>query len=1249
MLVILSLFATSCSQDPGLDSVDVQQNLKTVVLTADMGGTKASINSETGAFSWQSGDLISVLATDGKFYDFIVDGESGKSHANFIGSIPESAEITTVATYPRVIANGSDNTIYSNGILTYSLPSEWTWAKDVSNVPMVAAFNHGDTHLQFKQVGGLLRFPVKNLPKDAKFVLTIEGKTITGDFPIELATLGTSAMVAGESTSTLTINYSADVMDGVAEMNVPVPTGVYNKFNVTIKDANDNVLLTKDYEKAHDESDWKVERANLVVMDELVLDVAPMAISEVWPFFVDARVVFSKYAGVEEYAVYVDGATTPVIVEAEELGDMAAVLVGGNFDHNTTHTVAVAKVVDGQVVAETKSATIEFTTADIRQLTTNTGTKFVSVGWDDVSIENGPKYVNGKWTTVSSADYPDVDAQGRKLHQRRGYQVQLLDAESNVVYDMIPFDGHSIHQNAFYDSNTIGKTSGNNLVTPTAISFSHLEPGKDYYFRVKTIDDVVDFDLSKGNYIAEGNTDKPYPYPLSSERGGSGWSNLVKLSTDPIHTPSENEVFHEGFDDIMVSFDYVNWAVGVVPDLETETRQGWADYVTVAKTAYPEFLQTPASERKWTVHGFNQRPRVDEYGLFDGELKPTGDNFMNANAGSMEGWSVRFDINNNAHNTARNIYPMFGAIAFGQAINSHGGATIITSAINSDKLLNNVATKCIVKMKVSYLTANKVPPAPKRMLIARYKDGNIISEKEPLDVSVQCPEEWNTWYTQYHTDANNYVNYQHYYEVEHEMYLKKGESIFIEKYTEGTTALREYGWFILGDIQVEVVPGEFDMTTFVDDGVGTAPNDNINYDVFGLGELPITYYYGPPTAWYGDDQAKAIATYQDIKDAGFNIATYVGEMDWSIAEQKRILEICEDLDMKFFSSAGGGTIPNESVISEIKEHLYPSSAYLGDFLRDEPSATEFDAMANYVSKFLAQMPDKEVYNNLYPMYTRTDRLGTQTYEQHILEYLDKVPTKSLSYDYYGLLKEHELGYTYYQNLDLVRSKTLAAQKPFWVITQAGPIGTGTKDPSEEEQRFTVWSNLALGSKGIAYFTYWTPGAEANLGDVGFMVLRDGTKRPIYYWIKQINEDIKTIGKKLLYCHADGVIMNVVSYPLWDNDSKGRTNYGPVKKLTAGNSNSVMLGCFRDARTAENGDNYKGYKVLAMAKVQNFDTKPIIELDSSITQVAITQNNTTKNLTLVNGLSETIEDITVSYLNNELTLSIPSGEAALIEF
>ena len=1222
--------------------------MKTVTLSAgiDVTDTKASLDSQTGAFTWQSGDLISVLATDGKFYDFILRGEYGVKTAEFEGNIPETAAVTTVATYPRIVANETENTVLTGNTLNYVLPATWNYAKDVSNVPMVATFGEGADHMSFKQVGGVMRFPVKNLPVDAKFVVTMNDKTITGEFPVDIATLGESCMIAGTTASELVINYTSDVDGADAEFNVPVPTGVYNNFKVTIKDASDNVLFTKDYSKEN-----TVKRATLLNMKELVLPERPMVISEVWPFFVDARVVFSKYEGIEKYAFYVDDATEPVIIAAEDLGDRAGALIGGAFGHNTTHTVAVAKVVNGEPVTASKSAVVTFTTANIRQLTTNTGTKFVTVGWDDVSIANGPKYVDGKWTTVNSANYPDLDEQGRKLHQKRGYQVQLLASDqTTVLYDMIPFDGHSIHQNAFYDSNTLGKIEGNNILTPTAIAFSHLEPGKDYYFRVKTLDEVINIDFEKGNYISEGNADKPYPYPLSSERGGCGWSDFVKLSTDPVHTPSDNEIFHEGFDDIMISFDYVNWAVGVVPDLETTKRQGWSDYVIEAKTAYPAFLQASPEQRKWTVHGFNQRPSVVDYGMLDDAFVANADNVLNANAGSMQGWVL------NTTKVERNIFPMFGAIAIGQAINSHGGSSIATPAINSDKLYTDLGAKCIVTMKVSNIVANKVP-ASKKFLIARYKDGAIIGEKSTVDVSLQCPEEWSANYTPFHTNASNYINHQYYYEVKHELYLKKGESIWIEKYTYGSNSDKEYGWFIIGDVKVEIVPGEYERP-FEDAGIGTEPDDT-NYDIYDLGEFPITYYYGAPTSaytktdsegkpYYDYDLTKQV--YNDMKDAGFNIVTYTGACDWSIEENKRILDICDELGLKFFSSYMGGHNYSMDWISKVKEYLYPSPAYIGDFIRDEPKEAEFDAMGEYVTEYLRQMPDKDVYINLFPAYATPSQTGSQTYEDHIDQYLEKVPTKMLGFDFYGLQNWNELHKKFYLNYDMVRSKTLDRRMPYLAITAAGGIDPYMKEPTEKELRWQVWSSIAMGSKGISYFTYWKPEGDPNLESNEYMVTMDGQKRDMYYWVKEVNADIKTIGKKLIHCHADGAITSAIgSYPLYNNDGKGRTNYGPIKGVTG--TIDYLCGCFRDARASENGDNYKGYKVLLTHQLPSKGDYSIsLTLDLSVDTITFTHNNTTKTLPISNTLNEFIDtNVSVSCTGEVLTLNIPEGEAVLLEF
>jgi hypothetical protein len=181
----------------------VGKNMKTVILTADMVlDTKASIDSKTGDFKWQEGDVISVLATDNKFYDFTLKTGAGDIKAKFSGSIPVNSEITTVATYPAFVANGTENSVLEGTTFNYTLPTEWTWKQDVSNVPMVASFAEGADGMSFKQVGGVLRFHVKNMPAKGSVVLTTDA-SITGQFPVDITGLGTAAMVATEGSSTV--------------------------------------------------------------------------------------------------------------------------------------------------------------------------------------------------------------------------------------------------------------------------------------------------------------------------------------------------------------------------------------------------------------------------------------------------------------------------------------------------------------------------------------------------------------------------------------------------------------------------------------------------------------------------------------------------------------------------------------------------------------------------------------------------------------------------------------------------------------------------------------------------------------------------------------------------------------------------------------------------------------------------------------------------------------------------------------
>ena len=1232
----------------------VGQSMKTVTISTEMASdeTKAALNSETGAFSWQSGDVISVLATDGKFYDFTLSEGNGEQTAEFVGRIPETAAITTVATYPALVADATENTSLTENILMYSLPAEWTWKKEVSNVPMVAAFGEGAKHLALKQVGGVMRFPVKNMPYKGTFVLTMNSR-ITGEFPVDITKLGETEMiteaVAEGEVNTLTIHYDADVDGDLVEFNVPVPTGVYTNFDIEIQDNNGVSLFKKHYEK-----DNVVERSVLLNMSPIELPLRNMAAPTVWPYFVDARVLVPTVEGITQYAVYLDGATEPQIMDATEWNAVqSSIVIGGDFAHKSTHTVAVAKVENGKVLTSTKSPEVEFTTGNVMQVTYNTGTRFICAGWDDVAIgvENSISYneITKKWSLAAK----DASVSERSM---RGYRIQLYaEDKATLLYDEVPFSSQVDFGGGISNSSWLGKKGGENLLLPTSMSFGWLEPGKTYYFRVQTLDEPVTF-------TNEENTEfRCYKdgasYQVYSTRGGCAWSELVPMTTDVPHVPSANEIFYEGFDDMMFNADMMNISVAAVPEFITSSSHSDGNYKKQASAArYQAWADklangTPLIGMPFSEQGFNTMLGVFYHGMTKDATTTTKNvpTYLNKYAGSLEGWSVTIGTDSKP---TRTINPGFGTVRLGESGTAAGKVLMKTPPINSDKLSTEKPTRCIVRAKVSAhatTIGDDVNRGVNAVLgIYLYRDGAAINEKNQhqfnLDDAGQIKPEWTENYTW--TSSSDYLHYPTWFEVEQEYYLYKGDVIGFEKSNPKVNGISDYygGNITIGEVTIEIVPEE---VPFEDNGIGTEPDDT-DYDVFKLGEFPISYWYTVepwsytnPDGTYSDELT--LARYQEMKDAGFNVVNYWGHStNHSPEENKRIHDICAQLNMKFLGYMGA---PDEVTrIQLIKEYFGNSDTYVGEHVADEPGMSRFNELGRFVDLYKSALPDKEAYINLFPQYANAATQLQGEYEDYIDQYLNKVKTKSLSYDFYGLIKNSELiSNMYYSNLDMVRSKTLARRMPFWVITQ-GCECPSARFPNEEEQRWSVWSNIAVGSKGISYFCYWTPSGTTweSLIDI------DGNKTVMYDWVQKINADINTIGKKLLPCHADGAIMTATTYyPLYDNGGAGRTNYGPVKAVSG--SQSILCGCFRDARRSEAGEGYKGYKNLVVSEMPNRTVEAYLTLDPAVGQMTVTHNNTSAVVQVTNTLNTTVGDITVKFDGSTLTLGIPNGEAVLLEY
>ena len=651
-------------------------------------------------------------------------------------------------------------------------------------------------------------------------------------------------------------------------------------------------------------------------------------------------------------------------------------LIGGEFAHNSTHTVAIAKVVNGTPAKHYISETVEFTTGRIMQMTYNTGTKFICAGWDDVAIgiENSTVYneVTKKWSLVPVND----EVNGRNV---RGYRVQLYaEDKTTLLYDEVPFSGQVDYGGAISSSSWIGKIGGQNVLLPTALSFGWLEPGKKYYFRVQTLAEPVTFNSPETGYFkpnGEGVT-------LSSPRGGCGWSEFVEMTTDAAHVASENEILFEGFDDMMYNSDIMNVASAAIPQVLSDASSEYASRKSAA--LYKAWVELPFEQRKFSEQGFNTMLGAYYLGLTDDKYTNSSTlRYLNAYAGSLEGWSIL-----SGGSDKRTVNPNFGSVRLGQSGTSAGKIALRTAPIMSDKLSETNPTKCIITVKVSaHATTEQNVNAV--LGVYHYRGEETLDNKNTiqfnLDENSAVSSEWTENYTW--SDKNNYSHYPTWFEVKTELNLLKGDVIGFEKANPKVDGVSDFykGCVTIGEITIEVAP---DTNEFEDNGVGTEPDDT-DYDVYGLGEFPISYWYTvEPSSYIKDgayDYDLTKARYQEMKEAGINIALYYGHsVDRSIAENKRIHDICAELGLKFIGNSWAAD--DATRIQQIKETFGNSETYVGELLRDEPGANEYDALATFVDAYNVALPDKEVYINLFPEYANAATQLKTDYENYIDQY-----------------------------------------------------------------------------------------------------------------------------------------------------------------------------------------------------------------------------------------------------------------------
>ena len=356
------------------------------------------------------------------------------------------------------------------------------------------------------------------------------------------------------------------------------------------------------------------------------------------------------------------------------------------------------------------------------QNTDNVGPTTLSVGWTDL-IPGGSG-------------------------ETRAYAVQVAtdEAMTNLVYDVLCRDGQANKVTSYAGTSWYGKEGGTNITAPTGITVGQLQPETTYYFRVKT----VALGSEKSNGVS-----------MNFPCGASEWSPVFSCKTEAKHVAAANEVIFQGFDDIHMQVDVINYTPGLTPlhAAKAEVTNPWnyvtADYWCVYPATTSHLLAT-----------FGYAAKAP---FIDGAEKHTDEiaNYVaTEKAGSLAGWHM-----------SDSVSPHQGYVKMGAGSETYN--YISTPALNSP-LLAAEGTPCIVSFKACAVVTD-LPTAT-----IEHGSAGVYTEVATFELPRACAS---------YTDESNYVYDGKWTTYTHELTLKPGDNVAIRCRNKR---------FVIDDIQIVV-------------------------------------------------------------------------------------------------------------------------------------------------------------------------------------------------------------------------------------------------------------------------------------------------------------------------------------------------------------------------------------------------------------------------------------------------------------
>lgn len=217
--------AFACTKGP--EEVPVGGQMEMTVEATFQSATKAAMDSETGAVTWELGDQISLLFGTN---NFALTSKNDGAQAEFTGTtvqLPAGEKYLAVFPY-------NENYQLQGRSFNVTLP------KVMKLIPESFSQTIGtgmvtDGKVNFQHATAYLGFEVTR-DDITSIVISAEGKSLSGAFKATVNNNGVASLTAVEGQTSDELLVNTETLAG--KYYVPIPADKYNGFNITVKTAN---------------------------------------------------------------------------------------------------------------------------------------------------------------------------------------------------------------------------------------------------------------------------------------------------------------------------------------------------------------------------------------------------------------------------------------------------------------------------------------------------------------------------------------------------------------------------------------------------------------------------------------------------------------------------------------------------------------------------------------------------------------------------------------------------------------------------------------------------------------------------------------------------------------------------------------------------------------------------------------------------------------------------------------------------